>query len=150
MIPCSGKIRVKASSCSSEARVASNTERPARYDATVTNEIESGDKYFLSEHYDDAAACYRAALKGAAGDAELTAKLERASASAATGLAAGEQQREVFRDLFSRDRLLAGPDLLPAAETPPLLGPRRTGISALAHNAFIKLAQGAGAIGSFV
>ena len=95
-------------------------------------------------------ACYRAALEGAPGDAELTAKLERASASAATGLAAGEQQRELFRDLFSRDRLLAGPDLAPSPETPPPLGPHRVGIAALAHDALIGLGQAAGAIGSFV
>ena len=57
-----------------------------------------GDKYFLSEKYDEAEASYRAALERAPGDPELAAKLERASASGATGLSSGEAQNHLFRE----------------------------------------------------
>jgi len=130
--------------------VARNTQSPVGTDATVESEIARGDKYFLSEQYDDAEACYRAALERATGDTELAAKLERAAASAATGLAAGEAQRDVFRDLFSPERLLAGPDLEPSPEAPPPLATTRDGVSAVAHDASIRVGHAVGAVGSFV
>ena len=130
--------------------MASNAKQPAGLDATVKSEVARGDKFFLSEQYDKAEACYRTAMEQATGDAELAAKLERASASAATGLAAGEQQHDLFLELFSRDRLLAGPDVEPSSETPPPLGTHREGMEAVAHDASITLGHAAGAVGSFV
>ncbi len=131
--------------------MASNAKQSAGLDETVKSEVARGDKFFLSEQYDKAEACYRAAMEQATGDAELAAKLERASASAATGLAAGEQQHDLFLELFSRDRLLAGPDVgWEGHETPPPLGTHREGMAAVAHDASIALGHAAGAVGSFV
>ena len=109
-----------------------------------------GDTHFLREEYEAAVACYRAALDAAPADAELAAKLERASACVATRLAAGEQQRKIYHERFDRDRLLAGPDLPPVTEEPPSLDMERTAVGAIAHGAAIKLGQAAGAAGSFV
>ena len=71
--------------------------------------------------------------------------------SATTGLAAGEQQHDLFIRLFARERLLAGPDVVPPTEAPPdLADGHRDGLAALAHDAAITLGRAAGALGSFV
>ena len=112
--------------------------------------VARGDQYLLAEQYDDAEFCYRAALEQGTGDADVAAKLERAATAAATGIAAGEAQREVFLELFSRERLLGGPDLAPSPEPPPPLGVQRDGVAAVTHDASIRLGHAAGAVGSFV
>ncbi|MEP7019035.1 MAG: peroxidase family protein [Pseudonocardiales bacterium] len=126
------------------------TRRSSAADATVESHVARGDRHLFAEQYDEAEACYRVALEQGTGDTDVAAKLERAAAAAATGLADGEAQREVFLELFSRERLLGGPDLEPSPEPPPALGVERGGAAAVAHDASIKLGHVAGAVGSFV
>jgi hypothetical protein len=125
------------------------TARPAAAD-TVEGHVSRGDRYLFAEQYDEAEACYRAALEAGTGDPEVAVKLERAATAAATGLAAGEPQRELFGRLFSRERLLGGPDLDPSPEPPPPLGVQLEGVAAVTHGASIKLGHAVGAVGSFV
>ena len=130
--------------------MALTTAGPTAGDDTVASHVARGDKHLLAEQYDEAEACYRAALEQGTGDVEVAAKLERAATAAATRLADGEAQRDLFEQLFSRERLLGGPDLGPSPEPPPPLGEQREGVAAVAHDASIKLGHAAGAVGSFV
>jgi hypothetical protein len=117
---------------------------------SVESHVAQGDRYLFAEEYDQAEACYRLALEAGTGDVDVAAKLERAAAAAATGITTGEVQRDLFAQLFSRDRLLAGPDLPPSPESPPALDVERDGVAAVAHDASIKVGHAAGAVGSFV
>ena len=115
--------------------------------AAGERELAQGDAHFLAEQYDEAEACYRAALELAPGDAGAG---RQARAGERLRRHRARRRRAAAGDLpascFDRDRLLAGPDLAPVAEEPPPpSGVQREGMSAtVTHGASIKLGQAAG------
>ena len=71
-------------------------------DADRSEHVRLGDEAFLAERFDEAEQHYRHALEGVGDDPHVLDKIERAAANAATGLARGEHQTEVFEEHFAR------------------------------------------------
>ena len=127
------------------------TQSPDAARTEAMHQVALGDTHFLSEAYDQAERCYRAALEYVPpSTAELPEKLERAGAAAATRVAAGEMQREIFAAAFSRDQLLAGPAPGGVTETPPDLAVRRDRLHRLGHALQVRVGRGVGRIASSV
>ena len=143
--------RQKPHSNEREGPMALNAKQSADLDATVESEVARGDTFFLSEQYDEAEACYRAALEQATGDAELAAKLERASASRGhRPRRRGATARPVPGAVLPRAAAGRARCRTVAARPHRRSARTATGMAAVAHDASIELGHAAGAIGSFV
>jgi hypothetical protein len=91
----------------------------AEAEAERSEHVRLGDEAFFAERFDEAEHHYRLALAGDGASERTIEKLERAAANAATGVARGERQTQVFEALYDRVRREGTFTPPPALEPPP-------------------------------
>ena len=113
-------------------------------DLERSEHVRLGDEAFFGERFDEAEQHYRLAMAGDGGEAALLEKIELAAANAATGLARGEHQSDVFAELFTRTGQSGAyappPDLSPPPPIPRRLDPY--------HGAKVRVGRMVGRAGS--